>query len=145
VADKLLILLRFDHVDESEEGCMAKWVRTIDFSEYEKQFVADEISLQEMARRVYNYLSMLPIYGYETGDDEFTEIVDGGLHTIAFQDEIYESWEELPNVDDYDAWKEELYDWADDVNEEELIRMKARDELVGFSNTPKNAWIVPSL
>lgn len=124
---------------------MARWTRTISIGKYEKQYMDNEISLQEMARKIHNYLTSLPIYGYGDGkDDDFTEIVDGELHTIAYQDEIFEDDEDRPTVNDYDGWKEDLYDWADSVDEAERDRLEALNVRIGFANTPKNAWIEPA-
>lgn len=123
---------------------MSKWMRTIDFSNHEKDYLNGKISLQEMAKRIFDYLSRQTIYGYGAGfDEEFTEIVDGTLHTIAFQDEIFEEGEELPTEEDYESWKEELYDWADDIDVVEYEKMKEKLGKVPFSQIPKNAWVVP--
>lgn len=123
---------------------MAHWTRTISIGKFEREYLDGEISLKEMAQKIHDYLTSLSIYGYNGGDDKFTEIVDGELHTIAYQDEIFEDDEQRPTIDDYDGWKNELYDWADEENAVERERLDALNVTIGFSNTPKNAWIEPS-
>lgn len=110
---------------------MAKLESIIKFiSPVEERYVNNEISLQEMARKIYNGFirerwvddseaGLLPVdykLGTKISSEELYdlfELVQGTLHTIAFMDKIFEEGETLPTINDYDYWKQDLYDWAD--------------------------------
>jgi len=128
---------------------MSKWTYTFDLKQFELKFVDGKLTLQEMAMEIFQYLKSFPMYGDEyldeITDDDFMEIVDGGLHTIAYFDYIYEedSSKTGPSIEDYDRWKNELYDWADSVDERKEKEMEREGIALSFFNTPRNAWIIP--
>ena len=113
---------------------MKKWSHRINFvADWERKYNDDTVSLQEMCDGILNsfytesWISTKPgsndefqkvskvgIPAYEM--DELEELVYGELHTIAYQDEIFGEDEELPNVNDYDYWKNGLYAWCDKNN-----------------------------
>ena len=105
---------------------MNKWKQSMDFiSDWEKKFQNDEITLQDMAKGIYNafitqgwfdpeYKKEIKKSGIsDEGIYDLEELIDGELHTIAFMNEIFEEGEELLDVEDYDYWKYKIYNWAD--------------------------------
>lgn len=105
---------------------MRYWKYEIEFiAIHEKSFSDGDLDLFEMCKVIYDdFYKYKWVNDYEKKIDcnktfieeeeiaALEEIIDS-LHTIAYAEDIFGKGEELPDVDDYDYFKNELYDWCD--------------------------------
>ena len=81
---------------------MTKWKYKIDFTNHVKKYQSEEYGVEEMCMKIHKQLRSFKLY---EKDDDYTYIVDD-LGDMVNDDGVIE-------IEDYDNWLNNLYDWAD--------------------------------